>query len=217
MQSRRLAAVMRMREGDAFIVFCGDGREWGARVESMAKTGIEVTVTELVRQAPLPSLVVEAWCGLVRPNRFDWAIEKFVEAGADVIRPLVSEFSARGEGASRARTERWTRIAVEAAEQSGRLFLAVVEEPQSFDVLLARARQMPVVVAHQAGESWRSISPLLPAAGAVALAVGPEGGFSDDEIARARAHGALLVSLGPHILRTETAIVVATAMLRASL
>jgi 16S rRNA (uracil1498-N3)-methyltransferase len=214
-QSRRLAAVMRLREGDGFLVFCGDGCEWHATVQQVTKSGLDATVGALARQEGLPALIVEVWCGLVRPNRFDWAIEKCVEAGADMTRPLVSEFLARSESASGARQERWTRIAIEATEQSGRLFVAAVEHPEPFASLLARARHVPVVIAHQDGKSWRDVSALLPTSGTVALAIGPEGGFSPEEISRAQAHGALLASLGPNTLRTETAALVATALVRA--
>ena len=213
-QAHRLAAVMRLRAGDQFLTFCGDGREWRSTVESVTKGGVDAIVGELARQEPLGALTVEVWCGLVRPNRFDWAIEKCVEAGADIVRPLVSEFAARGDGSSLTRQERWTRIAIEAAEQSGRLFVPAVDEPAPFAALLARGRQVPLVIAHAGGRPLLETAPLLPASGGVAVAIGPEGGLSDDEIDKATAQGALLLSLGPNVLRTETAAVVATAFMR---
>ena len=79
---------------------------------------LAVVRAALERERPYaaPALVVEVWCGLARPARFDWMVEKCTEAGADVIRPLLSEHAARGEGTSEARQERWQRIAVEASE-----------------------------------------------------------------------------------------------------
>jgi 16S rRNA (uracil1498-N3)-methyltransferase len=212
-QAKRLSAVMRMRPGERFLVFSGDGREWEAEVVEAGKGVVMATVGAVARQAAPPELVVELWVAIVRPNRFDWAVEKAVEAGADVIRPLIAQHSARGEGSSAGRQERWTRIAVEAAEQCGRLHLCVVERPGTFDDLLHR-HHGTLVVADREGKPWREITELLPEQGQVAVAVGPEGGFSPEEVARAKAAGALLAKLGPNILRTETAAVLATGMLR---
>ncbi len=212
-QARRLGAVMRLREGDAFLVFAGDGREWRARVEGNIRGNVHATVEELVRQEPPPPLTVEVWCGMVRANRFDWAVEKCTEAGADIIRPLITEHAARGEDASAARMERWGRLVVEASEQCGRLYLPVVEPPAHFDRLLDHLHA-PLVIGARGGMPWPEVVPLLPAQGRVSVAIGPEGGFSDGEIARAKAAGAPAVSFGPHILRTETAAVAAVALLR---
>jgi 16S rRNA (uracil1498-N3)-methyltransferase len=213
-QARRLTSVMRVREGDEFRVFSGDGREWRAVAGKAPKGTLRAEIRDVARQEPLPDRVVEAWISLIRPNRFDWAIEKCVEAGADIIRPLVTAHAARGEGASAARQQRWERIAVEALEQSGRLHPVVIEPPAEFAALLARNRGA-LVVADASGVPWTDVARLLPERGRVAIAIGPEGGFREDEIASARAAGALVASLGPHVLRTETAAVVGTALLRA--
>lgn len=215
-QSRRLAAVMRVREGDEFRVFAGDGREWRATVTAAQKTKVSASVGEVVRQEPQPALGVEVWCGLVRPNRFEWAIEKCVEAGADLFRPLLTEFAARGDGGSAAKQARWERIAVEAAEQCGRLWMPVMEPPARFLELLARTRGAALVVGDGGGMPWPEVAKLLPERGRVVVAVGPEGGFSPDELAKARAAGALAASFGPHTLRTETAAVAGTALVRAA-
>lgn len=214
-EAKRLAAVMRLRPGDPFLVFSGDGREWRATVSGGGKGTLIATVAELVRQDPVSALTVEVWCGLVRPNRFDWAVEKCVEAGADVIRPLIAEHAARGAGESEHRRERWERLAIEAAEQCGRLHMPLVESPAPFPHLVEHHRGA-LVIAHPGGMSWSQASRLLPRHGRLAVAVGPEGGFSDGEVSLARARGALVASLGPNTLRTETAAVVAVGLVRVS-
>ncbi len=214
--AKRLGAVMRLREGDEFLVFSGDGREWLATVQGVKRGVVLATVGAVVRQEAAPALVVELWCALVRPNRFDWAIEKATEAGADVIRPLVCEFNARAETASAMRQERWERIAVEASEQSGRLHLPVVTGPVTFGAALERLHA-PIVIAHPGGVAWPQAKALLPARGTVVVAIGPEGGFSEREVAAAKTHGAIPLSLGANILRTETAALLAVGLLRASL
>lgn len=213
--AKRLTSVLRLRAGDRFLCFSGDGREWEATVAETGKRGVSVEVGALARQAPPLSLVVELRAGLVRPNRFDWLIEKCTEAGVDILRPLLSEHAARGEGASHQRSERWARIAVEATEQSGRLFLPVIEPAGTFDALLAR-HHGPMLLADALGLPWAQAAPLLPPDGRLTIAIGPEGGFSATELAAARAQGAIVASLGPNVLRTETAAVVAVALVRSS-
>ncbi|MCL4232777.1 MAG: 16S rRNA (uracil(1498)-N(3))-methyltransferase [Dehalococcoidia bacterium] len=212
-QAQRLTKVMRLREGEKFLAFSGDGREWEATVGPAAKSGLHAAIGAFARQEPAPAVTLELWVALVRPNRFDWAVEKATEAGADVIRPLLSEHSARGEGSSAGRQERWERIAIEAAEQCGRLYMPVIEPPAHFNDLLGR-HHGALVVADMGGRPWEEVSALLPDEGRLAVAIGPEGGFSQEEVARARAHGALVARLGPNTLRSETAAVVAVALVR---
>lgn len=215
-QAKRLASVMRLREGDEFLVFSGDGREYRASVTAVEKKGatLRAEVGELVRQEPQSPRVVELWLGLVRANRFEWALEKCVEAGVDIIRPLVSEYTARGDAPSAAKQERWQRILVEAAEQSGRLWLPVLEPAAKFGDLLSR-RRGTLILGDPGGMPWPDATKLLPQQGNIAIAIGPEGGFAPEELAQANAQGALLTRFAPHILRTETAAVIATALLRA--
>lgn len=216
--SRRLTSVMRVRPGDPVRLFSGDGREFDAVVTAAGSRGpVHVTVGTVIRQGPPPDVLIEAWCAIIRPNRFDWAIEKCTEAGVDLVRPLTTAHAARGESASGTRAGRWQRIAVEAAEQSGRLYVPVIEPPLAFAAALRRPGRPPLVVCDATGQPLTALRPLLPAHGRLAVAIGPEGGWSDAELAAARGAGALLLRLGPHILRTETAAVIATALLRDAL
>lgn len=210
---RHLSSVLRVRPGDPLLLFAGDGREWRATVMGATRGGVVAEVGELARHEAPPAIVLETWCALVRANRFEWAIEKCVEAGADIIRPVVTAFTQRSESPSEARLARWRRIAVEATEQSGRLFVPVVEPPSPLEGLLASFRGA-IVVADPHGRQPGALAPLLPRLGHLAIAVGPEGGFSEEESALFARHGALLATLGPHIYRTETAAVVGTALLR---
>jgi 16S rRNA (uracil1498-N3)-methyltransferase len=213
--AQRLASVMRVREGDPLLLFPGDGHEWHATVAAVSRSSVRVDILGLARQAPLPALSIEIWCAIVRPGRFDWMLEKVTEAGADVIRPLLCDHSARGEGGSAARRERWERIIIEASEQCGRLYIPVITEPARFAEIVSHLRS-PLVLAHmEDAREWRETAALLPDHGSLAVAVGPEGGFSPAEVAAARAHGALATLLGPNILRSETAALAATVLLRA--
>jgi 16S rRNA (uracil1498-N3)-methyltransferase len=214
-QSRRIGSVLRLRRGDAFLLFCGDGREWRAEVLDDARSGVRARVVDLARQEPRPALSLEVWCALVRPNRFDLVVEKCTEAGADVIRPLVTEHSARGDEPSATRTARWERLVVEASEQGGRLYLPAVSEPQHFGEAVRRLRH-PLVVADPGGMPWSEAAALLPESGTLAVAVGPEGGWNESELAAARAGGSILATVSPNVLRTETAAILLAGLVRAS-
>ena len=212
-QARHLAA-RRLRQGDAFLVFAGDGIEYHARIEVASRDRVTATVLDIARQEPPPARMVEVWCANVRANRMEWAIEKCVEAGVDVFRPITTERSARGQELSEGRLERWERIAIEAAEQCGRLYLPVVAPVATFEQAV-EGLEGALVLANRDGAPWGEVVGKLPERGSLAVAIGPEGGFTDAEVSRATEAGAMIASLGPHTLRTETAAVVAVALARA--
>lgn len=210
---RHLASVLRVRPGNPLLLFAGDGREWTGTVSAVTKGGVIAEVGELARHEPPPTIVLETWCAIVRANRFEWMIEKCVEAGADIIRPVITAFTQRGDSPSEARLARWRRIAIEATEQSGRLYVPVIEPPAPLERLLGGYRGA-MVVADRDGRHSSALAPFLPQLGHVAIAVGPEGGFSEAESAVLARQGAIPTAFGPYILRTETAAVVGTALLR---
>lgn len=212
-QSRRLSEVMRVRVGEPALVFNGGGVEWTATVTSVAKQAVTLDVEGIVREEVALLPAIELCFPLIRAGRLDWLMEKAVECGADIFQPTHFEHSARGEAPSPSRSERWQRIAVEAAEQSGRLFVPGFRDVAGFaDVVRASSA---VLVADRSGESWERVRPQFAGAGKVTILIGPEGGLSEAEVAAAREAGAAVLSLGPNILRAETAAVVATALVRA--
>lgn len=213
-QARHLSGSRRLRRGDEFLVFAGDGVEYRASIEDVSREWVTAAVGNVTRRESRPARSVEVWCANVRTNRMEWAIEKCVEAGIDVFRPITTERSVRGQDLSESRRERWERIAVESAEQSGRLYLPVIAPVMAFREALEN-REGALMVANRDGTPWSEVARGLPEQGPVVIAVGPEGGFIEDEIASAIEAGALVASLGPNTLRTETAAVVAVALARA--
>jgi len=213
--AKRLATVLRVRPGEEFLVFSGDGREWRAAVLASERGQVRAEVRGLERQEAPAALELETWVALVRANRFEMAIEKCTEAGATVIRPFTSDFTVRGDAPSPTRNDRWERIAIEAAEQSGRLTVPVITGAATFSHLLGQAHY-PIAIGDPTGMPWPEAARLLPDSGKVAVAAGPEGGWSAAELASAKARGAILANVGPHILRTETAAIVLTSLVRAS-
>lgn len=209
-QAKRLAAVMRLRAGDRFLAFGGDGREWEATIAAADRGRVSAEIGAITRQESAPARVIEVALAVVRPNRMDWAVEKCTEAGADVIRPFTSANTTRGGALGRA--DRWQRLAIEAAEQCGRLFIPVARETETLEAVIAHAHGT-LLFGDLGGMPWTEASRRLPAEGSILVAVGPEGDFSPEELAALRSRG-IGARLGAYILRTETAAVVMTALLR---
>lgn len=207
--ARRLGKVMRGQPVNDVLLFNGDGREWHAQVSTTDGMRAILRVGEVARQEPAAALIVETWCGLIEPRRFDWMVEKCTEAGADVIRPFASAHGATWRETSPLRLARWEQLSIEAAELCGRLRLPAIEQPAPFERLLETHRG-----AGADGDTWESAAWLLPREGRVAVVVGPPGGLTDAELQRARMRGALPLRVGPNVFRTETAAVIATALLR---
>lgn len=202
--------VLRLEEGDA-VVIVHDGVAWDAALARIAGDSAHAQITrrrdEAGGELPVAITVIQA---LTKAAKFDDVVEKVVELGARRIVPAICERSYAGP--SEAKLERWRRIARSAAQQSRRRVLPVVAAPQPWESAVATIRPTLVAYERAAPGSFEQAVRSINAARAVAIAVGPEGGLAHADVEAARAAGAALVSLGPTILRTETA---AAAMLAA--
>ena len=202
-QSHRLRSVLRLRPGDGLAVFDGSGGEWEASVVAIATEGVALRIGEPIEVLPEPPVAVTLLCAFPRGQRGDWIVEKATELGVAAITPLASERSVMQPGAGR--IERWRRIAIEAAEQCGRASLpAFGEEPPAGALRLIADPGAARTVAE-------AIASVAPAPRAIAIYIGPEGGWTAGERERLIADGALAVNLGPRRLRVETAAVVTLA------
>jgi len=209
-ESHHVARVFRLHPGDPVSVFDGRGREWEGVVQSIQRGEARVRVGEEVVAAVDPTLPIVLFQGRCRNDRMEWAIQKSTEVGVSAVRIVRT---ARVEEAERreAPLERWRRIALEAAKQSGRRRVPTVDEaedlppvPPSGTVALILTTGHPAL---PIGDYLRR-----PRPGAVWLAVGPEGGFTEPEVGASCGRGWEPAALGPRTLRTETAGVVAAAL-----
>jgi 16S rRNA (uracil1498-N3)-methyltransferase len=191
---RHFERVLRIRPGEEVTVSDGSGRWRLCRFGDVLEPGGEIGADE----RPAPALTVAL--ALTKGERFDWAVQKLTELGVDVIVPMVAGRSVvRWEGAKASQhVERLRRIARQAAMQSRRTWLPVVDDLRPFAELAARPE---VALADRGGTSPSLDRPL--------ILVGPEGGWSPEERAAVPAH----IGLGPHVLRAETAAVVAGTLL----
>ena len=211
--AHRLARVLRLRRGDRVFLTEGGEREFEVELTDVSARAVTGVVTGDRASPAEPSVEVVLYQSLIRPNRFDIAIEKGTELGVARFVPVVNARSQTDE-ASQGRAERWQRLVVEAAEQCGRGRLPAIDSPLPFEDALASAPGAIVVPyeaerANRLADHLRAL-PVQPPI--VSLFIGPEGGYSDEEIVLARESGAALVTLGRQVLRSETAAVVAAAI-----
>jgi 16S rRNA (uracil1498-N3)-methyltransferase len=216
--AHHLGRVLRAEPGQLYELSDGESA-WLARTEDVGREEIEFTLVERlpVRVAPLRITLLLA---IVKFDSFEWAIEKATELGADEIVPLAAERSEKGLiAASAKRAVRWKKILVESAQQSRRLRVPVLHDAANPQEAF-RATTAPVrLLLSERGEAKPMrglLEPAVPAlrdAGPVhlALAVGPEGGWTDAEFAAGVGAGFLEAALGANILRTETAVCAALA------
>lgn len=202
--------VLRLRYGEPVHVFDGSGTEYrGALIELDGEVGVVLgDKVETVSEAPLRVTLVQA---LAVADKMDWIVQKAVELGAHAVQPVEAERSVLKLAGDRGtkRVERWRQIAVSAAEQCGRNQLCGVESICSLSDCLSRSAGGPPWILTPEGGTRLSAMPR-PEAG-VSLLVGPEGGWSEKEVAQALAAGCQPVQLGPRVLRTETAGLAAIA------
>jgi len=211
-QAHYLGTVMRVREGD-LIILCDDRTgEWAARVAQAGKRAVVLTVTERLR---VREAVPDLWLcpALLKKDRFDLVLEKATELGAARIAPVIT----RRCVADRLNPERARAITLEAAEQCARTALPALAEPVKLEALLATwPAERVLFFADESGGEPAAAS-FARHQGPAAILTGPEGGFDEAERAAIRAHPqARAISLGPRILRGETAAIAALAVWMAS-
>jgi 16S rRNA (uracil1498-N3)-methyltransferase len=210
--------VLRAETGQLYEL--SDGQcVWLARTESVGRDEVQFS---LIERLPVPVVAVrtELLLAIVKFDRFEWALEKATELGVEEISPLTAERSEKGLiVAAGKRAERWKRILAESAQQARRLCIPGLKgAAKPCDALQTSAAPLKLLLSERAGA--RPLREVLePVASArrsddvarVAIAIGPEGGWTDSEFASAAACGFVEVALGANILRTETAVCAALA------
>ena len=211
-QAHQISRVLRLKVGDRVVLLDGAGREYVVRLDEVRSSAVTGVVEAALTSRPEPSLILTLYQALVPRDRFETVLQKGTEVGISRFVPTWCERSIvpGGERIDEKRLERWRRIVTEAAEQCERGIVPEVRPPIRFADALAHAVATgPTLVAWER-ERERSVQAGLREALAggtrsLGLMVGPEGGFTSIEISVARDAEALTVSLGPRILRTETA------------
>lgn len=211
-QSRYLAAVMRQGVGDEVALFNGRDGEWRARIETVGKRAVTLAALAQTRpQATGPDL--DLVIALVKRTRLETIVEKAAELGARRVRPVVTERT----NADHTRVDRLHAIAVEASEQTGRLDVPTVAEPAKLERMLADWEPgRRLLFCDEAGDA-RPVLQAVDGSGPWAILIGPEGGFSarEREMLRSLPY-ATPATLGPRILRADTAAISALTLWQAA-
>ncbi len=211
-----VARVLRMREGGALHLFDGAGREHRAEVTSVQGDQVKVRVAEPVATADEAPLRITLVQGVSRSERMDWTLQKATELGVAHIVPVLTARSVvrLDEQQALKKQQHWRGIVIGACEQCGRAHLPLIAAPTSLKNYLAQSRKegLRVVLSPAAPGS---LAGLTSVSRKVELLIGPEGGLDDEELIAAQKAGFTMVRLGPRVLRTETAAVVALSVLQA--
>lgn len=219
-EAKHAAQVLRLTPGDTITVFDGLGTEAKARITASSKDHVSYEILARAK-SPEPRLRVHLGQAIPKGKSMDLILQKATELGASAVTPILAERSVVDLTQERATTkqEKWQTTVLEACKQCGQNWLPRVAAPVGLAEFLADlpthglrliaslqpdARPMPIVLR----EAWSS-APLTH----VTLMIGPEGDFTPSELGRARAAGFMPVSLGPHVLRTETAAIFCLAAL----
>ncbi len=207
-ESRHLARVLRLRPGDTIVATDGSGRDFTIRLESVGEpvTGTVLAETVGVPASPLAVTLIQ---GVPKGDKMETIVRAATELGVARVQPaLCARTIVRLEpGRWRDRARRWQRVAREAAKQCGRAVIPEIEPPRPLAEWLADAEPADLALCLWEGEGT-PLGRLLAAATSprsALVVVGPEGGLDAEEVEAARARGLTVTSLGPRILRTETA------------
>ncbi|MBI3711355.1 MAG: 16S rRNA (uracil(1498)-N(3))-methyltransferase [Burkholderiales bacterium] len=208
--------VLRLQVGDQIEIFNGEGGSYLARLTAIEKKRASVAITDFhAREAELPFSITLAQA-LPEGSKMDWIIEKAVELGVQQIQPLAAQRCVVKLNADRAekKLEHWRAIIISASEQCGRNRLAQLEAPIEVQKFSATSGQR-ILLSPRATQSltqWAQQQ----APQAITIMIGPEGGFTDAEENDAVKQGAFMLSMGPRVLRTETAGLAAMSVLSAA-
>ena len=212
--AQHVAKSLRLKAGDSLVVFDGRGGEYDASIQRIDRDRVDVKVGAFRDPGRESGLALGLVQGLPEADKMDWIIQKATELGAAWIQPVTCDRSVvrlSGDRAAR-REAHWRRVAIAAAEQCGRTRVPEVRPTLGFASWLAVPAETPRWMLVPDAPALASL-PSAPSP--LELLVGPEGGFSDRERALLVDHGCIGVSLGPRVLRTETAPLAALAAIHA--
>lgn len=213
-----IAKVLRLRSGEEISVSNGRGREFICTLAEINKKQVTCEINEEFQNQTEAPIKITLFQGLPKAQKMDLIIQKCVEIGIYKIQPVITErvvIKTEGKDLSN-KIERWRRIAEEAAKQSKRGIIPEIAEPITFDEAVEQLREMNVSVVPYEKEEAKGLREALKESSdskTVGVLIGPEGGFNEKEIEKCISFNVKPVTLGPRILRTETAGFVASTII----
>jgi len=215
-EAHHLTHVLRLEAGDDVAVFDGAGHEWRGRVASAGRSTATVELVAAVAPVPEPPVRVTLAMAILKGDQMDAVVRDATALGVAAIVPVDSAHVAVPARArkSEAAIDRWRRVAVAAAKQSRRAVVPTVASTMPFETVVGAAATTPIYVCLEPARASGAASDAGDSRPATALVlVGPEGGWSDEEVAIAARHGATPLVFGPRTLRADLAPIVALSAL----
>ncbi|MDG2107726.1 MAG: 16S rRNA (uracil(1498)-N(3))-methyltransferase [Woeseiaceae bacterium] len=215
-RAKYLGKVLRARIGETLIIFNGDGPEWPATITKIGKNSVNLMLGKSIEPGTESPLKIHLVQGISRSERMDFVVQKATELGVKRITPILTEYGVVKLKYDRAekRRDHWQKIATSACEQSGRTRQPLIDEPIPLKRWLEKK---PLKFDTEVILSPNATSPLalIPAPKTkICVLIGPEGGFSETEYKNAKSSGFRAVSMGPRVLRTESAAITALSILQ---
>lgn len=227
-EAKHMINVLRLRTGDRITAFDGTGLEYEIELVSVKDNSAYGKILRAYDPKTEPEVKVILYQGLPKSDKMDWIVQKTVELGIYKIIPVITQFSVpkiRAKDTEK-KLERWNRISLEASKQCGRVVVPSVSEPVDYEsaldhwisIVKTRPVGSSMAVFCYEGESKKCLKDLfkcynINCVSLIGVFIGPEGGFSSDELHLAGVHGISPVSLGRRTLRTETAAIVVLSVI----
>jgi 16S rRNA (uracil1498-N3)-methyltransferase len=208
-EARHVQRVLRLAPGEPIALFDGRGREWAATLETVSPRGVRARLERPIEDPVEPTVAVTLFQAALAPARMDWVVQKAVEVGIAEIRILDTARSERQRGQA-ARLARWRRIAIESCKQCGRRRVPALADCAELPALAAGSLGLLLDPRAQAAPLGVRLD--RPPCAEVWILAGPEAGLDADEAGRFAAAGWERASLGPRILRADTAGLVAATI-----
>ncbi|MGN1328748.1 MAG: 16S rRNA (uracil(1498)-N(3))-methyltransferase [Eubacterium sp.] len=209
-QSRHIAKSLRMKRGDMLTLSCQDGNDYGCIIDEITSDTVTLSVCYRQANGSEPTVKVALYQGVPKGDKMEDVIQKCTELGITSICPVLTHRSVSrpDEKSARKKQERYQKIALEAAQQSGRGIIPKIQKMTTLKSAIENDESdLKILFYEGGGENLKDIIP--KNAGSVSIYIGPEGGFEKEEVEHLKEKGAVIASLGPRILRTQTAPVAA--------
>jgi len=229
-ETHHLMHVLRMTPGDEAFVFDGCGNEFRCTFSRVADDRAELEISDSLSDEVESTLDLTLAQALAKGEKFDFIVQKATELGVSRITPLMTRYADMrlDEQQKISRTERWRRISLEAMKQCGRRRLVQISEPLSIYQFMSgvegsrepvgeKADRSLLLFSERGGVAVNEALGEASSSGSIVALVGPEGGWSDDELEALNDYGCKPVTLGPRIIRTETAALVAITLIQHAL
>lgn len=215
---KHIYKVLRLKEGEEVSINNCEGKEYIGKLIDINKKEVIVEILKEIELNNESNIKVHLFQGMPKSTKMDLIVQKNTELGIRSITPIITERVVVKNDSDFKKVDRWNRIALEACKQSKRSLIPNINTPMDFGELLARLKDMDLIVVPYENKEEYGIKKLISDLKVsdiknIAIVIGPEGGFEEEEILKLEEAGANIVTLGPRILRTETAGFVALSLL----